>query len=183
MARNPGSVVDVGARTVRDRDGRVHAAKELAVTEHGLYYHRPIDGFDVFFHQERWILPAHGWVINRFAFYPQRTDKIDWYIETDLIEIAGDEWRVADGYLDVLVHEGLRYDVDDADELAEGMQAGEITVGEATAVLLSFGRLCRELMANGCSGVELLSRLAPTLPRSMIVRGEDGEFVVNASTG
>ena len=180
LPRNPGSMVDVRARTVRDRDGLVHEARDLVVTEQGLYYHRAIVGFAPFDHHERWILSAQGWVVNRFRFAPGRDDACDWYIEPDIIEVEGDEWHVRDGYLDVIVQECSRYDVDDADELADGIAAGEITVSDAVAVLRAFGLLCRELMATRCSVVALLERYAPDLPASRIKRLEDGSFAMES---
>jgi len=176
MPRNRGSVVDTRARTVRDRNGVTYPLDALAVSAHGLYHARPLDQNEHFYYHERWVLPGPGWLINRFAFHDHRTDKIDWYIETDLIEIDGDRWIVQDGYLDILIDEGVRYQVEDADELAEGMAAGEISIDHAMAALHAFDRLCRALRDNGCSGFALLAEYAPGLPAPTITCREDGMF-------
>ncbi len=70
-----------------------------------------------------------------------------------------------DCYLDVAVFEGSRYEVLDADELAQGLTAGDISVEEAARALESLNRLCRLLASNGFSGAALLAELAPGLPR------------------
>ncbi|MGH2586377.1 MAG: hypothetical protein ACRDJE_15800 [Dehalococcoidia bacterium] len=150
-----------------------------------LYYARPIGGADVdvwrehgsseeavaaflrqriFEYHERWILADQGWSVSRFAFLPTAERPIDWYIETEIIAIDGDRWRIEDGYLDGEVHEGSRYHVDDAEELAEGLAAGAISVSDAVSALPSLGRLCEALRSNGCSGAALLAEFASQLP-------------------
>jgi predicted RNA-binding protein associated with RNAse of E/G family len=176
MPRNGGATIDVRNRTVLDRNGILYPLAALVITDDGLYYARPIDANEHFHYQERWVLPAPGWVINRFAFHVGRTDVCDWYVETDLIAIDGQAWRIRDGYLDVYVHDGDRYELEDAGELADGLAVKEITEGEVVDVLRALDRLCDALKANGCSGHALLETFAPTLPRSGIMRAADGTF-------
>jgi predicted RNA-binding protein associated with RNAse of E/G family len=137
----------------------------LVVADVALYYARPIAGSEHFHYHERWLLPEQAWSVSRFTFHDHFKDRVDWYIEMDFIELEGGLWRVRDGYLDVAVWEGSRYEVWDADELAEGMLAGEISVEEAAVALDSLNRLGLALKRNGHSGAALLAEFAPGLPR------------------
>jgi predicted RNA-binding protein associated with RNAse of E/G family len=175
VPRNGGSTVDAAARTIRDRNGRTYALDDVVVAESGLYFARTILN-DHFWYQERWMLPAGPWVVNRFGFHPHRTDAVDWYIETDVVERDGDLWHVRDGFLDLFVYEGARYHVDDADELAEAIERSEISMADATAALRALDRLCDELEANGCSGAALLRAHAPGLPAPRLERDAAGVF-------
>ncbi len=179
MTRNPGSTVNTHSRTVIDRDGIERGVDALEVTDAGLYYARPVD-FEHFDYQERWILPALGWVVNRFAFRPQSPAACDWYIETELIQVDDAIWRVADGYLDVYVYEGEHYHLEDAGELADGLAAGEIAVADATSALRALDRLCEALRTNDCSGHALLATFAGSLPRSRILH-QGNIFTLNVS--
>jgi predicted RNA-binding protein associated with RNAse of E/G family len=146
----------------------------LSSSEHGVYYARPID-YELFWYQERWVLPDPGWVINRFAFHAAR-DQWEWYIEPEVISRDGDMLRLQDGYLDIVVREGARYHVLDADELAHGIAEEHIPLDEAVSVMEAFNRLCEALRAHDCSVHALLRECAPTLPSSILARGEDGIF-------
>ncbi|MBF6599981.1 MAG: hypothetical protein IVW36_05680 [Dehalococcoidia bacterium] len=79
-----------------------------------------------------------------------------------------------DGYVDVYVHDGARYDVEDVCELAAGLVTGQITQAELIDVLRALDRLCEALRAHGCSGHELPRAFAPSLPAPRIARGADG---------
>ncbi|MBI2724456.1 MAG: DUF402 domain-containing protein [Chloroflexi bacterium] len=177
MPRNGGATVDTARSRVLDRNGVWYDVESLAVSAEGLYYTRPLDGNRHFWRQERWVLPAHGWVVNRFAFHPGREDAIDWYIETDIIRRTGPLWRIEDGFLDVFVNDGRRYHVDDAGELADAIEDGSIRLDEALAVLRSFDALVTVLRHNGCSGAAVLREYAPSLPASMIDRRAGEVFV------
>jgi predicted RNA-binding protein associated with RNAse of E/G family len=118
-----------------------------------------------FDYHERWLLPDQGLSVSRFRFLPTAPYTIDWYIETEILSIEGHLWTVRDGYLDLEVHEGQRYDLDDAEELGEGLASGDITPQEAATVLASLSRLSELLRRNGCSGSALLEAFAPGLPR------------------
>jgi len=164
ILRNPGSIIDVEGKRVFDRDRVWHPAERLEVAGGALYYVRPTPGQDHFRAYERWLLPAQMWCVARFDFHDHFTDRVDWYIEMDFIEVEGGIWRVRDGYLDVAVWEGSRYEVWDADELAEGMLAGEISVEEVARALDSLNRLSLALKRNGYSGAALLAEYAAGLP-------------------
>lgn len=165
MPRNQGSVVDTQALTVRDRNGLTYPIERLEVAQGRLFYARAIAGNDLFFYQERWLIPDQGWVVNRFTFHEHlRATAIDWYMETDRVEVAGSTWRVSDGYLDLGVYDGSRYELDDADELADGIAAGEITVAEGLAALHALNTLCKALHRLHFSGESLLREYAPGLP-------------------
>jgi predicted RNA-binding protein associated with RNAse of E/G family len=175
MKRNPGCTIDVARRRILDRDDAWHDVELLSSSEHGVYYARPID-YELFWYQERWVLPGPGWVINRFAFHAQRNHGWDWYIEPEVIARDGDMLRLQDGYLDIVIHEGARYHVLDADELAHGLAGGHIPLDEAVSVMEAFNRLCEALRGHDCSGHALLREFAPSLPPSILARGEDGIF-------
>ncbi len=170
--RHRGSEIDVEAHTVRDRDGHTYPVDGLRIADSGVYYERPIGGREpsertpgqLFYHQQRWILPAQGWVLNRFAFFPDFPRPVDWYIETEIITVDGPLWRIADGYLDVEVLDGVRYEVDDAHELAEGMLRGDISLTDAAVALTSLHELCQALERLDFSGAALLTEYAPGLP-------------------
>ena len=177
-------MIDARAKTVRERNGITHAVEHLVVSDEGLYYGRAMDAdHKYWWYQERWVIPNVPLVINRFAFHKDTPGPIDWYIEADLIVVDGDEWRVSDGYLDLLLQEGVRYDLDDAGELADGIECGEITAAEAITALRSLDRVCVALRANGHSGHALLRELAPTLPASILVRDADGVFALQPRAG
>jgi predicted RNA-binding protein associated with RNAse of E/G family len=176
MTRNGGAIIDVQEKRVRDRNGVWYPLDTLAVADDGVYYARPIEGNDLFWYQERWALPNHALVVNRFAFHPHRTDAIDWYVETDLVEIKKQMWYIRDGYLDVYVHDGIGYELEDAGELAEGIVNNDLPLAEAIEALRSLDRVCVALRANGCSGHALQQAFAPTLPASMLVRDASGVF-------
>lgn len=180
MARNGGAIIDTARRQVRDRNGITYPLDAVVTSEHGLYYTRPIEGNELFWYHERWLLPKHALAVSRMAFHPHRADAVDWYIETDLTEVCGDMWSVRDGYLDVYVHEGLRYDLEDAGELADAIVHNELPLSDALEALRALDLLCNALRTNGCSGHALLTQLAPSLPASSIARSPDGVFSILA---
>jgi predicted RNA-binding protein associated with RNAse of E/G family len=165
VPRNPGSVVDIEGRRVFDRDRVWYPLERFVLADAALYYGPPISGNRHFYYHERWLLPEHSWSISRFSFHDNFKDRVDWYIETDLIDITANLWRVRDCYLDVAVIEGARYEVWDADELAEGMTRGEIPHSEVAIALEALHRVCQALAENGYSGSALLAEFAPALPR------------------
>jgi predicted RNA-binding protein associated with RNAse of E/G family len=122
------------------------------------------------------LLPKQSLAVSRMAFHPHRTNAVDWYIETDLIDVSGGTWNVRDGYLDVCVVEGLRYDVEDAGELADAVRDGDIPLSDALEALRALDLLCQTLRTNGCSGHALLRQFAPSLPPSRLSRDPSGVF-------
>jgi hypothetical protein len=158
--RHTGSVVDVTARTIRDRDGETHALDRLEIAGGVLYHARPLD-YHAFDYHERWVFPHLGWTISRLRWLVE--PELDWYIEPDLISVAGNHWAIADGLLDVLLYERSHYLVDDADELADAVAGGHISLDDAATVLRNFQSLERQLRANAFSGHELLRLHAPAL--------------------
>ncbi len=175
MTRNGGCVIDAAARRIRDRNGVWHPVDAMTVGEHGVYYARPIEN-NKFWYVERWVLPAHALVFNRFAYHPQITDDVDWYIETDMTEVGDNTWTVRDGYLDVYVRDGVRYDLEDTRELAEAIAAGDIPLSDALEALHALDLVCESLRANNHSGHALLHTLAPSLPTPTIIRDPSGKF-------
>ncbi len=164
MKRNPGTTIDVAGARVEERDGCWYPLERLAVSGDTLYYGRPVTGIPLFTYHERWLLPAQGWAVSRFVFAPGVPAPMDWYIETDLIEVDGPRWRIRDCYLDVELYEGVRYELRDADELAAGLRARQIPLAEALSALEALHRLCGALRTHGFSGAALLRAYAPGLP-------------------
>jgi predicted RNA-binding protein associated with RNAse of E/G family len=172
MARNAGSDIDTKTRCIRDRDGLWYSVDRMVIADSGLFYSRPLGSSEeqhrapgqLFHYHQRWVLPKQGWVVNRMSFFPDVPDPLDWYIEPEIITVNRDIWFVRDAYLDVGVEEGLRYDVDDAHELAHGLRAGEISVEDAAAALEGLHELCVALKRLGCSGRALLQEYAVGLP-------------------
>ena len=165
MPRNGGSEIETETRRLRDRNGLWYTLDCLTVAASGLYHARETPGAELFSYHERWLLRDPGWAISRFVWRPNRPERVDWYIETELIEVDGAVWRIRDGYLDVNVHEGVRYELEDADELADAIAAGEIPLLEALTALRALQQLCAVLRLNGFSGRALLEEFAPDLPR------------------
>ncbi len=158
--RHTGSVVDISAGTVRDRDGGTYALDRLELAGGCLYHARAV-AYPRFDYHERWVLPVQGWAISRFRWLVEA--ELDWYIEPDLITVAGPSWEVADGLLDVAVSEGVRYQVEDADELAEALELGHLSLAEGATVLRNFQALEAALREADYSGAALLRRYAPAL--------------------
>lgn len=165
MALHHGILVDVRARTHRDRHGRVSPLDALVQNSGALYIAGPLPGNPRFRAYQRWLLPTEGWVVGRFAAHPgQRPMAEDWYIDLDAISVSGDVWRVEDRLLDMAVFEGRRYEVLDADELADCIEHGLLPPAAGLAALRSLHRLCRALEQLAFSGAALLAEYAPGLP-------------------
>ena len=62
------------------------------------------------------------------------------------------------------MYEGSHYDLQDADEFADALSAGELSSDEAVKILYALDSLRRELHANNYSGQQILNRYAPGLP-------------------
>jgi predicted RNA-binding protein associated with RNAse of E/G family len=165
MPLHQGLVVDVHARTHRDRQGRISPLDDLCLHDGTLFIAGRLTHNPRFSAYQRWLLPAQGWVVGRFAPHPgQRAMDCDWYIDIDAVTVDGSVWRAADRLLDVKVFECRRYEVDDADELATCLEEGVITHVDAFAALRSMNALCRALERLDFSGAALLREYAPGLP-------------------
>lgn len=161
-------MVDAGMRLLRERNGASYLLDTLVEAGETLYYARPIDSSSSFDYQERWLLPAPGWSVSRFRLLDGAPLRVDWYIETDLITVEDRRWTVRDAYLDVAVFDGSHYEVWDADELGDGLEAGEISAQEAVTALRSLNALLAALKRCGFSGRALLAEYAPGLPEPRI---------------
>lgn len=165
MTRHNGIMVDASAGTIRYRDGQILPADRIVNGGSALYFAAEWPHHRRFRYHESWLVPAEGWAVSRFTHRPDAEPfPFDWYIDIDHVGIEGHLWRVADRFLDVVVHEGHDYEVVDADELADGIDLGEIGVGEATAALRSLNALCRSLARLDFSVRALLAEYAPGLP-------------------
>jgi uncharacterized protein len=165
MALHQGLLVDVRARTHRDRQGRVSLLDDLVLAGDTLFIAGTLTANPRFRSFQRWLIPAQHWVVGRFEAHPgQRQMAEDWYIDVDAISVDGHIWRAEDRLLDVGVYEGARYTVDDADELADCIERGLTSPADAVAALRSLHRLCRALERLDFSGAALLAEYAPGLP-------------------
>lgn len=157
--------MDVTARSHRDRQGRIAPLNTLAIAPGGLYIAGDFRGHRRFRAFQRWLLPAQGWVLGRFAVHPgQRPMSEDWYIDLDAIRVAGNLWTAEDRLLDVGVFEGRRYEIQDADELADCLEQGLLPPEAALIALRSLHELCQALERLEFSGAALLREYAPGLP-------------------
>jgi predicted RNA-binding protein associated with RNAse of E/G family len=165
MAKHQGLLVDVAARTHRDRQGRISPLDDLALGDGTLFIMGTLPNNPRFRGFQRWLLPAHGWVVGCFEPRPgQRPMDCDWYIDIDAISIDGDCWRAEDRLLDLKVFDHQRYEIDDADELADCLEQRQIAPADAIAALRSLNALCRALERLNFSGAALLTEYAPGLP-------------------
>jgi predicted RNA-binding protein associated with RNAse of E/G family len=166
MALHEGTLIDARARTHRGRRHAVSPLDALVVGDGALYAAGPLPDNPRFGGFERWFLPAQGWVVGRFSTRPgQRPMDCDWYIDIDAVVVEGDSWHARDRLLDLKVFDGRRYEVDDADELADCLADGTLAPADAQAALRSLNALCRALERLGFSVPALLAEYAPGLPQ------------------
>jgi predicted RNA-binding protein associated with RNAse of E/G family len=166
MPRHPGALIDLSARTIRIRTRDVQPFDRCQLSDGALYVGFTLDWSRRFSYIEQWLIPASGWVINRFTMRPDAQPfPADWYIDIDHIEVEGNTWRVDDRFLDVIIHEGRGYEVLDADELADAIEQHEIETREVIGALRALHVLCDQLPRLGFSGPALLETYAPGLPR------------------
>lgn len=165
MARH-GYVVDTVEHTVGGPAAGPFVLDRLEVAGCCLYYARAIPEDPSIFYQETWLIAAQGWAVTRFAFHEHlQPGSIDWKMEPDRVELDGLLWRVGDGYLDLDVYEGSRYDLEDAGELADAISAGSISLADGLSAFRALDALCKALRHNGYSGQALLRAYVPGLPR------------------
>lgn len=164
MAIQPPTVVDVSARTVTARDGTLHPFERLIVVGNALYFGRPGAANPRIAYEERWLVPAQGWMFVRWTPHAELPPLgYDWYIDLDQIEICDHQWSVRDRYLDLTVREGIGYQVHDADELGSALEAGEIPLFDGLAALRALDELSKSLRKVGFSVKRLLQETAPGL--------------------
>lgn len=152
-------------REVHGRNGVVYALDRLELADGAMYYGHAGAQHPAIAYQERWLLPALGCVVIRWTMREGRAPfNYGWYIDLDGIEVSDEHWTVTDRYLDVIVREGVAYEVLDADELAEAVEANAIALPDALATLRSLDTLCDALRRHHNSVTALLAEAAPGLP-------------------
>ncbi len=165
MPRQKSELVDLRAGTARSREGTLHSLRDVCRGEGVLYYAHAITNHARIQSVERWVLASRGWVVNRFHTFPTAEPyDFEWYVDLDHIEVDAETWRIDDRFLDVIVHECAGYELLDADELADGIEQGELSQDETLAVLRDLHALTLALPRLGFSGRALLERYAPGLP-------------------
>lgn len=166
MPRRDPTVIDLSARCIETRGRGRTACDRLAVGAGGIYVANPVAQSPRIAYQEQWLIPAQEWVVHRFTFLPHVPEpSFHWYIDLDAITVDDRIWQVEDRFLDLVIEEGRGYRVLDLDELADGIEAGGITVAESLAALRALHQLCAALPELGYSGAALLERYVPDLPR------------------
>ncbi len=166
MAHRHVTLVQIADQTECDRVGIVRPIDRIVAGKGRLYYARRFPGHPRISWIERWLLPEQGWVLNRF--HPTATAEpygFDWYIDIDHVEPGGATWRIDDRFLDLLVTDGHGYELLDADEFADGIEASVIDEQETVAALRSLHALVTALRRLQFSGAALLAEYAPDLPR------------------
>ncbi len=137
----------------------------LEIAGNNLYCARHVDNEEDFTYRETWIISARCWTVNRFTFRENYGPGMDfWKLEPDPAVADGPMWRVTDGFLDVHLFEGCRYDLLDADEFADALRTGDLSSDTAAEILYALEHLCRELETNGYSGQAILRKYAQGLP-------------------
>lgn len=167
MQRKPPSTLDAAAGLLHARDGRSYPVKKIIRANGALYCEPRLDGDRPYGRRQCWFLPAQGWVVNRLVERPAAAGPppFDWYIDIDRIAVAGGCWRLDDGLLDLIVVEGVRGTLLDADELADDLADGSLSPAEAASLLRSLRALQAALARLDWSVAALLAEVAPDLPR------------------
>ncbi len=165
LANHPPTRIDIPERLVSARDGLRYPMDRFAMSDGALYFGRHGAGIPEIAYQERWVLPAQGWVAIRWTM----RDGVaalgyDWYVDIDTVDVQDAHWTITDRYLDMTVREGVSYQVLDADELAEAAATGVIGMPQVISSLQALDRLCKSLRARDFSMREVLRDLVPGLP-------------------
>ncbi len=166
MAHRHVTLVQIADQTECDRAGIVRPIDRIVVGDGRLYYARQSPEHPRRSSFERWLLPEQGWVVSRF--HPMATAQpygFDWYIDIDHVKPGVDTWRIDDRFLDLVVTDGRGYELLDADELADGIEASAIDGQETVAALRSLHALVTALRRLQFSGAALLAECAPELPQ------------------
>ncbi len=163
--RHPPTLIDVVARTASARDGHHYPLDRLTIAGDSLYFARHGAADPRIAYQERWLVPARGWVIIRWTLHAGAPPLgYDWYVDLDRIDVAGNCWTINDRYLDATVREGTGYEVHDADELADAIESGELALSEGLAALRALDDFCKSLRRLDFSVTRLLKESALRLP-------------------
>ncbi|MGA7672061.1 MAG: hypothetical protein WBW04_16660 [Nitrolancea sp.] len=161
----PDYVIDTVTRTVGNGTYGPIALNRLNVSADVLYYAGRIAPGGNSYQQETWILASQGWSVTRFRNDGNGpTPAFDWKLEPDWAEKHDRHWQIRDGYLDLVLFEGTRYYLEDADEFADALTDGRLTLNEGTNVLRSLNELCLALTRHDYSAASLLEEYAPGLP-------------------
>lgn len=165
MHRSPPTTVDSTAKLLHGRDGRIYPIDRLVRGSEALYCELSVDP-SRYERRRMWLIPIFGWVVNAFADRRFRSDEgWDWYIDIDRITKNGDRWTIEDGLLDLIVVEGVRGTVLDADEFADDLADGTLAVDDAAYLLRSLHALQSSLARLNWSVAALLAEVAPDLPQ------------------
>ena len=167
MHRKLPTTLDTAARVLHARDGKSYPLGLVARGAEALYWDREPPGVWQFSRAESWLLPTQGWLVNRLTDRPGHVREVpfDWYIDLDQITVEGDCWTVADGLLDLIVVEGVRGTLLDADEFADDLADGMLSRTEGAYILRSLHALYAALARHTWSVAALLAEYAPDLPR------------------
>lgn len=158
------TIINLDARVVHTRlAGLAVPVDRLESAADAIFFARPMPGSATLTYQQCWVLPVRGWVISKFTFAPDRVPDCDWYIDIDAAQPTASGWILRDRYLDLLVHDGRGYDLDDAGEFADALAAGDINQTDALAALRDLDAACKALRRHRYSCAALLAEYAPGL--------------------
>lgn len=103
----------------------VHTYRE---TPYGLFVGRHFEGHPRIRHWQAHLLPELNMVVCRYDFHGPREH--DYYLDVARITSQNHLWTVEDLYLDLIVHDGLRAEILDTDELLAARAAGYLSEGD-----------------------------------------------------
>ncbi|GGK13923.1 hypothetical protein GCM10008955_04090 [Deinococcus malanensis] len=103
----------------------VHTYRE---TPHGLFVGRHFTGHPRIRHWQAHLLPELNMVVCHYDFHGPREH--DYYLDVARITRQDQVWTVEDLYLDLIVHDGLRAEIVDTDELLAARVAGYLSEGD-----------------------------------------------------
>ena len=162
---SPYLTVDLIKKQVVETDGKTYHLNKYVIDNGILYYCCQFENTNSWVkYKERWLFSSQGWVINRFTLHAKDPPFwCDWFIDIDSIEVREDNWVVYNHFLDVGVHEGVGYEIEDADELADAVKYGTISNIQLVQTLRSLDDLCHLLQKFRFSIRTLLFEFSPIL--------------------
>jgi predicted RNA-binding protein associated with RNAse of E/G family len=126
---------DVAARVNVDSKGIERAVDEYRVTPFGLYMSRAMVGRPTAHWVESWLLPELGICVTDWWWNAGHTRDQDFYLDICQIVRNGDEWRLTDHYLDIVVQHGRGAEVIDVDEFVTAVAMGLLDPASAESAM------------------------------------------------
>ena len=140
---------DVPARVSVDNKGFARAVTEYRVAPFGLYMSRAMVGRPSAHWMRSWLLPSLGLAVTVFSWNPGHERDQDFYLDVCEIEQDGEQWRLTDLYLDIVVRTGRGAAVLDIDEFVVAVGTGLLDVPRAEHALHASHAAVDGLAAHG----------------------------------